>query len=208
MAQGSFSITDIAKLLLNTLKNREISSTIVIGHSLGGYVAAAIARIDPGFLYGLGFFHSTACADSPERSILRDSTVQFLKRRGSEAFAKSFVPQQFAKEGWKKNIASIEKSIAMVSSCADSSLIAYTKAMKNRRDELLTIGKLNIPLLMISGEKDALVTADQNREEMKFYKRPHIYFLENSAHMGMFEDTAKCNTIIDEFVGCCNPTGK
>ena len=45
-------------------KTGEPHSVVVIGHSMGGYIALALAEKHPELLNGLGLFHSTAYADS------------------------------------------------------------------------------------------------------------------------------------------------
>ena len=51
------------------LKHLQIKQSVLIGHSMGGYVALAYAENNPKNVLGLCLMNSTALADSPEKKI-------------------------------------------------------------------------------------------------------------------------------------------
>ena len=59
-----FSIDDVASIVLHWIREKKYVNPVVVGHSLGGYVALAMAEQDRQFMGGLCLFHSTARADS------------------------------------------------------------------------------------------------------------------------------------------------
>ena len=58
------SIEDYAQHILQQIDFEESDEYIWIGHSMGGYVAAHLAKTFPSKTKALAFFHSTADADS------------------------------------------------------------------------------------------------------------------------------------------------
>jgi pimeloyl-ACP methyl ester carboxylesterase len=70
-----FSIGDVADEIIKWLSEKKIRQCVVIGHSLGGYVTLALAEKKPENFAGIGLFHSTAYADSPEKNIYRKKVV-------------------------------------------------------------------------------------------------------------------------------------
>ena len=72
------TIADMAEQVYNTLINLGIEQCIMIGHSMGGYVALAFSEKFPSRLKGLGLFHSTAYPDSVEKKQARDKTIDFI----------------------------------------------------------------------------------------------------------------------------------
>lgn len=61
------SVEVIADVINAVLVELQLSNIILIGHSLGGYVALAFAKKYADKLIGLGLFHSQPYADSEEK---------------------------------------------------------------------------------------------------------------------------------------------
>ena len=69
---------------------------MLIGHSLGGYVALAMVEKRPDLFAGLGLFHSTAYADSAEKKQSRNKVIEFVNKNGAKAFTTNFITPLFA----------------------------------------------------------------------------------------------------------------
>ena len=69
---------------------------VAVGASMGGYCAAAIARLAPERLDGIVLVGSRADADAPERRPLREQWIEIAREQGGEglweAAAKNFFP--------------------------------------------------------------------------------------------------------------------
>lgn len=83
--QDAMGIDDLAKYIDHWLKAIGIEKAVLIGHSMGGYIALSFAEQFPQKLSGLGLFHSTTYADSEEKkktgakaSALYSSTAPWL----------------------------------------------------------------------------------------------------------------------------------
>ena len=74
------SMEENAEIVKAVLSNLKIRKTIIIGHSMGGYVALAYAEKYPKEILGLCLMNSTANADSPERKINRDRAIIAVKQ--------------------------------------------------------------------------------------------------------------------------------
>src|SRR6187551_3701700 len=54
------SMEGIAEVMKEILAQEKIESSIIIGHSMGGYILLALAEKYPGLIKALGLFHSSA----------------------------------------------------------------------------------------------------------------------------------------------------
>ncbi|MEQ8576135.1 MAG: alpha/beta fold hydrolase, partial [Fulvivirga sp.] len=88
-----FSIADIAEEVYQWMKENQLLNSVIIGHSLGGYVSLALTEKYPDSIKGFGLFHSTAFADDDEKKHSRNKTIAFVRKRGVKVFADSFVSQ-------------------------------------------------------------------------------------------------------------------
>lgn len=194
-----FSIMDIAEMVHDHLEEKNLLDSLVIGHSLGGYVALALMERYYENYLGMGLFHSTALADDEEKKHARNKTINFVNQRGVSVFAESFVHQLF----YSKNRSQLEQEIKEVTRIASQtnkdSLIQYMEAMRDRLDRSIVLG-YNLPILFIAGEHDSSVPLEKSRSQYELITNPSITELKNVGHMGMYEDTAASYSAISKFL--------
>ena len=68
---------DMVYALLLFLKIRKV---VLVGHSMGGYIALAFAELFPDNVKGLFLLNSTSRADSEEKKINRDRAIVAVKQ--------------------------------------------------------------------------------------------------------------------------------
>src|SRR5688572_7259971 len=93
---NDMSMEGLAESLLAILDQEKIEQCILIGHSMGGYVALAFAEKYANRLKGLGLFHSTAYADSEAKIETRRKGIQFIQEHGALAFLRTSTPNLFS----------------------------------------------------------------------------------------------------------------
>ncbi|MEQ8924973.1 MAG: alpha/beta hydrolase [Fulvivirga sp.] len=202
----NFSIMDIAEMVHGYLEEKNLLNSALVGHSLGGYVTLAIAERHAADYKGFGLFHSTSFADDDEKKRSRNKTIEFVKKRGVQVFADSFVQQLF----YVKNRAHLENEIKVVINAAAetsaASLISYMEAMRDRPDRSEVLKSIDQPTLFIAGDQDGSVPIDKSRAQYGLMKDATIAELKDVAHMGMYEATQKCFIAINEFLSKVYPS--
>ncbi len=183
------------ELLKSPLQGAE--GAFLIGHSMGGYIALAFAEKYPHLLNGFGLFHSSAFADSEEKKATRLKAINFIKNNSAYEFLQTSIPGLFLNpENYQPCIDLIEKAKYFTS----EALIQYYQAMIGRPDRTEVLKNFAGPILFIIGEHDKAVPFEQSMQQCHLPGQPHIHILRNSAHMGMWEEEDKVNTILSEFL--------
>ncbi len=170
------------------LRDKNIESYTAIGHSLGGYVALALAEKYQQSLQGLVLLNSTCFADSPEKKEIRDKTIEFINRNGMEAFADNFVPNLFRQQANESMADKIQTVSNMVTQSSTDAVVSYTAAMRDRPDRSHILARTSRPILVLAGEEDIVVPRDANLEMQQLSELVTLEFLENTGHMGMYEN--------------------
>lgn len=196
LSQG-FSIADVAIEVLNFCAEKEIHQCVVIGHSLGGYVALAMAEKNPVRFSGLGLFHSTAYADSDEKKVSRTKVVDFVDQHGALAFTSNFIPPLFV----QPNHAAISTVRQIASESGADAVKGYTLAMRDRPEQIKTLKIFKNPTLFLAGAKDQGIPVDTVLTQSKFSQQAEYHVLQDVAHMGMFEKPDETASIIRGFLG-------
>ncbi len=195
-----FTITDVATQVRTWLLENDLKNSIIIGHSLGGYVSLALAEKFPDSISGFGLLHSTAFADDEMKKEARNKTITFVRKRGVKVFAESFVQQLF----YVKNRRSLENEIEEVTMIAaatsEKTLVHYMEAMRDRPDRSQVFINFKNPILFISGDQDSSVPIEKSRAQYNLISNPLIKELKDTGHMGMYEATSECYLVIGQFL--------
>ncbi len=195
-----FTIEQVADRVHQWLLEYHLEDSIIIGHSLGGYVALALANKYPDSIKGLGLFHSTALADDEEKKTSRNKTIEFVEKRGVAVFADSFVSQLFYVKNRGRLIKEIEHVTAMAAATPLATLVSYMAAMRDRPDTTNVLKSLNKPILFIAGDQDTSVPFEKSQSQFEMITQPYIEVLQDVGHMGMFEATAQSFEVINKFI--------
>lgn len=197
---SEFTLTDIGNGLVSWLQGLKISECIVIGHSLGGYVALEMLRNHPGFVKGIGLLNSSAFADPIDKKENRNKLIEFIRGNGVAPFIKTFVPSLFYPETAKKH----QKSMDMISreglSIQGESVIKYAAAMRDRADSMDLLHLYKDRILLIAGEHDQNVPLEKSNEMGEIISPENVHIIPNSAHMSVIEQSEKCYDAIRKFV--------
>jgi pimeloyl-ACP methyl ester carboxylesterase len=172
----------------------------MIGHSMGGYITLAFAEKYWNHLSGFSLFHSSAYADNEEKKATRRKGIEFIREHGAFAFLKTATPNLFSPGTKEENMGLVEKQIAGLSRFTPEALIAYYEAMIARPDRSTVLRQTHVPVLFIIGKSDNAVSPDDSLKQSHLPGISYIHLLSKSGHMGMLEEPAACNRILDEFL--------
>ncbi len=183
------------KAVLNSLKLRRC---IVIGHSMGGYVALAFADLFPDNVLGLGLFYSTAKEDSDERKELRLRAIDVAKEH-TKTYLKTSVQNLFYVDSLTKYPEAVERVFEDAQKMKVQGIVAALAGMRERpnREALLHFGPYKV--LVINGRRDGLIPIESMQEQMKAARVTHTLITENG-HMGHIEDRDACLKTLKEFI--------
>jgi pimeloyl-ACP methyl ester carboxylesterase len=192
----NFSLEDVADEVIEFVLAHGLADSVLIGHSLGGYVALYMLEKRPDLFSKLILFHSTTAADTDERKASRNKVIEVVKKKGAIAFTTNFIQPLFADPEHED----IERVRQIAATTSAETVIGYTKAMRDRRDQLKTLISFKKPTLFLGGEKDQGISVESLTEQANATQKAQIHILQNVAHMGMFESAVEAASRIKEFL--------
>lgn len=197
------TIKDYADFILDILLENAVEKCIVIGHSMGGYIALEIAENEPDKIAGLGLFHSHPYADNEARITARKRAVEFIETQGAIPYIKEFVPALFSPQHREAQIPYIPAQLENVIGTSAAGLTAALHAMMLRSDKSETLRRATYPVLIMAGKHDAVVTPEMAFKAAQLAAFTQLEWLPESAHMGMMEETGSCVKGITGFLSLC-----
>jgi pimeloyl-ACP methyl ester carboxylesterase len=144
--------------------------------------------------------HSNPFADTEEKKMGRQRTIDFLKKYPVKDFLGPFVPNLFAPKFASTHAELLNNLIARYQNLPKDGLIASTIAMKNRPDYQLFLAKTNIPFLFIQGSADAFISTDLIKEVLQDKAQHKLVILQGVGHQGQYEAPEACFEAINAFI--------
>lgn len=180
-----YAMEDMAADIAALLDHLKIEKADIVGHSMGGYVALAFARLYPNRVSGLGLVSSQVLADPPERKEGRYKSAAEVADKGIASVVETMTPkfasnpqlQKFARESMERQ--------------QPAAYIGALKAMAERVDSTPLLSKLNVPIVIVHGDADSLIPVDRAREVKAALPKAYLVEINGAGHMPMMEDAEK-----------------
>jgi len=188
---GGYSMEHQAQLVDEALHQLGVRRALIVGHSMGGLVATALATRDPSLVAGVALVDSPPTATAGKLPFT--ARVGFLPVLGQalrsvfitngevsnalqSAFAPHYpVPSQFVTDFWRMTYTSYTQSHQ-----ADNSYL-------RRRPMALRLSALGLPVLALYGTKDAIVSPTAMREDYSSVPHAQVVAIAGAGHSPMVE---------------------
>lgn len=176
----------MAECVVEVLKQEKIEKTVIVGHSMGGYVAVQFASDYPDRVSGLVFFHSHAAADSEEAKENRRRTINIVQQNKG-GFIRQFIPDLFDQKHVESYSAQIETLQSAAARMTPESIIAALSGMRDREAHFKYLLLSEIPVLFIIGKQDSRMPYNQILAQAIIPSHSEVLLLEDVGHMGYIE---------------------
>lgn len=173
---------------------------VVVGHSMGGYVALELLRNHPEALAGIVLFHSGPHADSEQKKQDREREISLIQGGKKELIARMFPQVGFAPQNRRRLAAEIEDLSEQIILTEDEGIVAILRGLMRRRDNNDTLHNSGVPQLFILGRHDEYITPEAATVVVGNHPQAQVEWLEESGHMGFVEEPARSMEIILAFL--------
>lgn len=179
------SMDDYASDIAGLLDQLQIQKAAIVGHSMGGYIALAFARLYPDRVSGLGLVSSQVLADAPERKEGRYKSAADVEANGIGSVVEAMAPKFTSDEKLQAYArASMERQ-------QPAAYIGALKAMAERLDSTPLLASFQYPIVVIHGDSDSLIPIDRAREVRVAISQAHVVEIPGAGHMPMMEASQK-----------------
>lgn len=154
---------DVVHEVLSELRLRK---AIIIGHSMGGYVALAFAELYPEMMKGLVLLNSTSRADSEERKLNRDRAIKAVKQ-SFQNFISLSISNLFSEENRERLKETIDNVKREALKTPLQGIVASLEGMKIRKNREGLLHVNSFPKLLVLGEKDPVLNFEETKEQIE-----------------------------------------
>ena len=190
-------LAETAAALLDKIS---IDKVTVVGHSMGGYVALALAKLRPDLCEKLVLLHSTPDPDNTEKMDFRAREIKVITDGRKELLSKVNPGKSFAKDNRIKFAEFISDLSLQVMITEDEGIIALLNGMAEREDMNDIIDNMGENAMMVFGKKDEFMPLEYCESLAEKHPKAKILWLENSGHCGYVEEENLFIEALTEFV--------
>lgn len=196
---ASIQMEDYAHAVHSALQLLGFQRCVLIGHSLGGYVALSYLRHHGEHLAGMGLFHSHPYPDDDERIKNRRRGIETLQQGKRDLYVAQLFPGLFAPKFREAHPEIIQKMTEMGRRQDAAGIIAALEAMIARPSYEQTLKTAPCPVQFILGEADTLVPLESGLKAAVMPPSSDLHVLPGVGHMGIWEDTEACAGFLRDF---------
>ncbi len=182
-------LADCVALTMDTLG---IDKYSVVGHSMGGYVALAMLDKYAKHLENITLLSSTTSADSQEKCDRRRREIELIKAGKKNTLARLVPHVGFAAQNVNRLKDYIEDIRELILISEDEGVIAILGGMIERKSRGEQLRDSGIPHLFIFGRHDYYIPQEVADEMIEQDPNAKVVWLEESGHMGFYEEPEKC----------------
>ena len=190
------SMEDNASAVQEVLNHLEISESIVVGHSMGGYVGLAFVELFPENIQKLVLLNSSSKEDSAEKKLNRTRAIEAVKKN-YVTFVSMSIANLFSEENRTKLVAEIEKVKVQALKTPLQGIVAALEGMKTRKDREAILKQNAFPTLLILGKKDAVLNYQDNLAQIKNTTAELVSF--DDGHMSHIENKEELKMVLADF---------
>jgi pimeloyl-ACP methyl ester carboxylesterase len=176
----------MADIVNHVLKENSISSCLVTGHSMGGYVALAFTERYHRKVKGICLFHSHAGSDTPETRQNRERTIKLVEKN-KKNFIQAFIPDLFDHRNLAKYQDEIRQLRLSASATSKEAIIAALEGMKVRMDRTHILANTHVPVQFIIGKNDSRIPMQMIMPQTVLPRHSEALILDGIGHMGFIE---------------------
>jgi pimeloyl-ACP methyl ester carboxylesterase len=185
------SIDEMADLVARHI-SRDTGAAIV-GFSMGGMVAMALARLYPDLLKKLALLNTNFHAELPERHAARMKHLADAKTRGIvNVVAKQYIPQYLHLQDPAHRQLLLNMAKELGTGCFEAQL----EALATRPDSEETLRGIECPTLILGSDNDVLCPPEQHLRMHRMVRDSDLVLLGSCGHFSTLEQPDAVNSAL------------
>lgn len=197
---GPFTIDRYADDVGELLGDIGVRRAIIVGLSMGGYVAFALWRRHAPRVRALVLADTRAGADSEEGKAKRREMIASAKSAGAAAVADAMMPGIIGKTTRAKHPELVQEMRTMLERAPVPGLVAALQSMMDRADSVPTLATIDVPTLIVAGEEDVLTPPKESEAMHAAIRGSRLEIIPRAGHAANFERPSAFNHVAAEFL--------
>lgn len=161
---------------------------IIVGHSMGGYLASSLVTMVPERIHSLGLFHSKAGADDDAKRDDRRRAIAAASKN-KDLYLATMLRNTLADENVERLRDELNTMIENAQQDISSECIAAAqRVMIDRPDNISFLQQAAFAIHYLLGKQDKSIPFEIAQREVESLPKATVHVLEKTGHMGQIEN--------------------
>ena len=197
------ALDDYAREVLGVLDFLEVGRVVVVGLSMGGYLAFRLIDALGPRLIGLVLADTRATPDTEAGAFARHELAAEVEARGVDAAASAFLTKLLGPTTQRLQPALVDQVRAIIQENTPAGVAAALRAMAARPDSTPLLPRISCPVLCVAGEEDMLTPPDVARGMAEQIPRGRAIVIPLAGHLTNLEAPDAFNDALARFLSEC-----
>lgn len=199
--RGATSVDAHAADLIDLLDALGLDRSVVVGLSMGGYVALAMMRAAPERVRALVLCDTRADADTDEVRASRQRLREQLRDGGQAAVAETMVPRLLGPTTLAERPEVAARVRRLVEANGTRGIDEAIVALMTRPDSTPGLARIGVPTLLVVGEEDALTPVALHVGLRELIPGSRLLVIARAGHLSNLEASTEFNLALGAFLG-------
>lgn len=196
--EGPYLMERLAADIAAVLDVLGIERAALVGHSMGGYVALAFARMFTERVARLALVTSRLRADTSGEAAARREMADRIEAEGSiEPVIEAYLPRLFAPRTYAERGAVVERAYEIARHNDAAGVAATLRGVALRASSEDIASDLDVPMLLLAGAHDSVVGPQEARAIVAKFPRGRLVVCEESGHLPMLEEPQRVTQALE-----------
>jgi 3-oxoadipate enol-lactonase len=195
-----FTMDQYADDLARLLDVLRIDRVVLVGCSMGGYVAFAFLRRHRARVRGLVLADTRAAADTDDGREKRRALIEVARRDGATAVANAQIARLVGRSTREKQPDTYDAVHRMIAQARREGIVGALEAMMSRPDSTPMLSDIDVPTLVVVGEQDEITPPAEARAMQRRIPGSTLEIIAGAGHLGNVERPAAFNHVLTEFL--------
>jgi 3-oxoadipate enol-lactonase len=198
VTDGPYLMETLASDVASALDALAIERAALVGHSLGGYVALAFARMYTERVTHLALVCSRIAADTPEIAENRRKSADSIERDG--VLPREMVTRLLSAQTLQQRPEVARRALELSQRIEPRGAAAMLRGMALRDASDDIAADLDFPVLVVAGAHDAIVPMEEARAAARAFPQGRLEICRHSGHLPMLEEPDRLTEALAAFL--------
>ena len=190
--------------VLGVLDALDIGRVVVVGLSMGGYLAFRLIEALGARLTGLVLADTRATPDTESGARARHELAAEVEARGVDAAADAFLTKLLGPTTQRLRPAILDRVHAIIRENTPAGVATALRAMAARPDSTALLPGIRCPVLCLAGEEDVLTPPEVARAMAEQSPNGRAVVIPSAGHLTNLEAPDAFNDALTRFLGQCS----
>ena len=197
ISSGQRTVQEFAQFITDALERERVKDAVLVGLSMGGYVAFRILERHPELVRGLVLADTKASPDAPDARTKRLKMAARIESEGTGFLQSELIPNLLSKTVSPEVLLEVQQ---LAGEAAQGAVYNALAALASRPDSRLMLNDIAIPTLVLVGEDDAITPIGDAEIMSNAIPNARLELIRGAGHLANLEQPQSFNAALLEFL--------